>query len=91
MNSHGFEGNAHFSDGGAVVFHAISESPLVRVSGCVKFGGSKSNDNCQRGDSIPFLWVLWIFIGLVIFTIVVVMLVLFVKKLEIVTFTKPNY
>ena len=122
-----------------------SDTPLVRVSGCVKFGGSitvdvshlpknisnitlmtfncsigsfdlvridsqaclsglhylakslvldlKNNDDCQR-DSIPFLWVLWIFIGLVIFLVVVVLVFFIVKKLEILTIitpTKPTY
>ena len=37
-------------------------------------------DDCQReGDSIPYLWVLWIFIGLVV-AIVVVVVVSFIVK-----------
>ena len=44
FNSHVFEGNAQFSDGGSVVFHVISDTPLVRVSGFVKFGGSITVD-----------------------------------------------
>ena len=143
MLIHDFEGNVHFSDGGSVVFHVTSDTPLVRVSGCVKFGGSitvdfshlpkniseitlmtfncsigsfdlvgvdsqvcsaglhylenslvldfKSNsDDCQQ-DSIPFLWVLWIFIGLVIFTVVAIFVFFIMKKLEILTITKPKY
>ena len=112
-----------------------SDTPLVRVSGCVSFGGSitvdvsllpknissitlmtfncstgsfdlseiggqscssgihylekslvldlKTSDNCNR-DSIPFLWVLWIFIGLVILSVVVMVTFCIVKsRLEI--------
>ena len=31
-----------------------------------------NNNDCQKEDSIPFIWVLWIFIGLLIVTVVVV-------------------
>ena len=121
MLIHDFEGNVHFSDGGSVVFHVTSDTPIVRVSGCVMFGGSitvainvphspnitlmtfncstgsfhlvdidgqfcsprlvylknslvldlNNGNECQKGDSIPFLWVLWIFIGLIIISVVV--------------------
>ena len=39
----------------------------------------KNNDDCQKEDSIPFLWVLWIFVGLVVL-VVVVMVVGFIVK-----------
>ena len=130
MISHVFEGSVQFSNGGFVVFHATSDTPLVKVSGCVNFGGSISvdisklpknistitlmtfncstgkfdhvdieslcssglhylenslvldlkNDDCQNGDSIPFLWVLWIFIGLIGITIIVIVVYSILKS-----------
>ena len=116
----------------------VSDEPLVRVSGCVNFGGSIKVDvspnlptnvstitlmtfncsigrfdhvdidnrfcsldylehslvidlhYCQKGDSIPHLWVLWIFIVLVILTVVVMLVYYIVKKLEIMSLTKPK-
>ena len=37
-------GNAHFLDGGFVIFHVVSNTPIVRVSGNVNFGGSITVD-----------------------------------------------
>ena len=129
-----FEESVQFSNGGFVIFHMESDKALVKVSGCVTFGGSitvafnvlhspnnistislmtfncstgrfdhvgidtvqscstgldylahalvinlRNNDDCQKEDSIPFLWVLWIFIGLVVLA-VAVMVVGFIVK-----------
>ena len=37
-----FEESVQFPDGGFVVYHMESDTPLVKVSGCVTFGGSIS-------------------------------------------------
>ena len=46
FHSYFLAGNANFSDGGFVTFHA-SNTPAVRVSGCVKFGGLITVDTSQ--------------------------------------------
>ena len=33
---------------------------------------NNNDDDCHKEDSIPFLWVLWIFVGLAIFALVVI-------------------
>ena len=35
------------------------------------------DDDCKSGDSIPFLWVLWIFIGLVAAAVVITIVIKF--------------
>ena len=118
---HVLEGSIQFSNGGFVVFQVTSDTPLVKVSGCVNFGGSITVNashlptnissitlmtfncsigrfdfvdigsqscspslqyfekslvlnlkDCQKENPIPLIWVLWLFIGLILFAIVVI-------------------
>ena len=52
LDVHCFEGTVYFSDGGFVVFQVTSNTPLVRVTGCVKFGGTITVDTSHLPKNI---------------------------------------